>query len=126
MAWLKINIDFKKLREKSDDVWFFFLDVGMVILAFIYLGWTLIDLLLRTTLVGDLIELHTTDTIVYIYEGYTYYDTIFYDTIFVSIFLAELILRWGIAIYRKTYHRWFFLSIHSLVRYIRLYPDCRL
>jgi len=30
------------------------------------------------------------------------------DFIFVSIFLAEFLLRWIIAIYRKTHHRWFF------------------
>ncbi|MEM9986287.1 MAG: hypothetical protein AAF804_14435, partial [Bacteroidota bacterium] len=28
--------------------------------------------------------------------------------IFVSIFLGEFLLRWGWAIYRQTYHRWFF------------------
>ena len=30
------------------------------------------------------------------------------DLIFVSIFLGEFLLRWGIAIYQKRYHRWFF------------------
>lgn len=30
------------------------------------------------------------------------------DLIFVSIFLTEFTLRWIIAIWRKTYHRWFF------------------
>lgn len=30
------------------------------------------------------------------------------DMVFVSIYVAELLLRWGIAIARHTYHRWFF------------------
>lgn len=30
------------------------------------------------------------------------------DLIFVSIFLGEFLVRWGIAIYQKRYHRWFF------------------
>jgi len=28
--------------------------------------------------------------------------------IFVSIFIAELLIRWMVAIYQKTYHKWFF------------------
>jgi len=30
------------------------------------------------------------------------------DAVFLGIYLAELAFRWGLAIYRKTYHRWFF------------------
>ena len=30
------------------------------------------------------------------------------DLWFVGIFLAELLVRWGVAIYNRTYHRWFF------------------
>lgn len=42
-----------------------------------------------------------------------YNDTIhqhflFYDLIFVAIFIAEILVRWGLAIYRQRYHRWFF------------------
>ncbi len=30
------------------------------------------------------------------------------DLVFVAIFLTELFIRWGVAIYRDRYHRWFF------------------
>lgn len=105
---MKIKIDFKKLREKSDDLRFFILDVVMVILAIIYLAWTLVDLLLRTKVVSGFMFTYTDQTIKTIYHQYIDIDTIYYDSIFVSVFLLELFIRWGIAIRRKTYHRWFF------------------
>jgi hypothetical protein len=33
---------------------------------------------------------------------------IFYDLAFVAVFAAEIWVRWGLAIYRDRYHRWFF------------------
>ena len=45
---------------------------------------------------------------------YTWYDQtihqhfLLYDLIFVSIFLTEILVRWGVAIYRQRYRRWFF------------------
>ena len=32
----------------------------------------------------------------------------FYDLAFVAVFVAEILVRWGLAIYRQRYHRWFF------------------
>jgi len=45
---------------------------------------------------------------------YRWYDQtihqhfLFYDLAFVSVFVVEILIRWGLAIYRKRYHRWFF------------------
>ncbi|MFT5619132.1 MAG: hypothetical protein ACI85I_002372 [Arenicella sp.] len=99
---------FINLKKQRDELWLFVLDIFMVILAMVYLAWTLLDLLVRTNVFALFIGDYANETIQYGYGLYTHLDTIFYDTVFVSIFLAELLLRWGIAIYRKTYHRWFF------------------
>lgn len=32
----------------------------------------------------------------------------FIDLCFVAVFIVELLIRWGLAIYRKTYNKWFF------------------
>ncbi|PEN13966.1 hypothetical protein CRI94_07895 [Longibacter salinarum] len=32
----------------------------------------------------------------------------FVDLMFVSVFIVEILIRWGLAIYRGRYHRWFF------------------
>jgi len=45
---------------------------------------------------------------------YSFYDEtihsnfFFVDLIFVSVFVVEIMVRWIMAIYRQTYHRWFF------------------
>ena len=45
---------------------------------------------------------------------YTWYDQtihqqfLLYDLAFVTIFVVEILVRWGLAIYRQRYHRWFF------------------
>lgn len=50
----------------------------------------------------------------YVPAFYVWYDTtihahFFYiDLAFVSVFLLEIGVRWGLAIWRQTYHRWFF------------------
>lgn len=31
--------------------------------------------------------------------------------IFVSIFIAELLIRWMVTIHQKTYHKWFFYPV---------------
>jgi hypothetical protein len=44
------------------------------------------------------------------YELYmpVYYNFIFIDGVFVAVFITEIIIRWIVAIYNQTYHRWFF------------------
>ncbi len=42
------------------------------------------------------------------YKTYIYEDFLLIDGLFISIFIAELLIRWGIAIFRKSYYRWFF------------------
>jgi hypothetical protein len=45
---------------------------------------------------------------------FRWYDTnvhqhfIFYDLAFVAVFASEIAVRWGLAIYRQRYYRWFF------------------
>lgn len=36
---------------------------------------------------------------------------LFYDLIFVAVFVAEILVRWGLAIYRGTYRRWYFYPL---------------
>ncbi len=62
-------------------------------------------------------------------------DFLFVDLAFVSVFLAEFLLRWGVAIYNKTFLRWYFfpfvhwydllgcipLSGMRLLRFLRIF-----
>jgi hypothetical protein len=104
-----MKFDLRKLRENSGNVRLFLLDLTMVGLAVLYLLWSVFDALLRTQVAARLLQEewgHTWASEAY--ALYTALDSIFYDTLFVSVFLGELLLRWAWAIYRKTYHRWFF------------------
>lgn len=50
----------------------------------------------------------------YLPAVYSWYDEtihqhfLLYDLAFVTVFVVEILVRWGLAIYRKRYHRWFF------------------
>ncbi len=80
----------------------------MIVLAFVYLAWSLLDFLIRTNVATRLLYATEWDWVILFHDYYVSLDSIFYDTVFVSIFLSELVLRWGLAIYQQTYHRWFF------------------
>jgi hypothetical protein len=101
-------MNFKKLREHSNKLHWFLLDVVMIVLAMLYVLWSVLDFLFRTMVVARLTEQYAPEWGLDFYKAYTSFDSIFYDSIFVSVFVLELLLRWGVAIYRKTYHRWFF------------------
>ena len=102
------RINLSKLRENSDNARLYALDIFMIVLAFAYLVWSLVDFLLRTNVVKELLYATESGWTIEAYAVYTSLDSIFYDTVFVSIFLSELLLRWALAIYHRTYHRWFF------------------
>ena len=42
------------------------------------------------------------------YDQTIHHHFFFYDLAFVAVFVAEILVRWGLAIYRRRYHRWFF------------------
>jgi hypothetical protein len=42
------------------------------------------------------------------YDQTIHHHFFFYDLAFVAVFVAEILVRWGLAIYRQRYHRWFF------------------
>lgn len=42
------------------------------------------------------------------YDTTIHHHFLFYDLAFVAIFATEILVRWGLAIYRQRYHRWFF------------------
>ncbi len=42
------------------------------------------------------------------YDQTIHQHFLFYDLAFVAVFVTEILVRWGLAIYRQRYHRWFF------------------
>lgn len=81
-------------------------DVFMVVLVIINLLLMAIQFNFETDSIRHLLHRHAYP----IYEAYLpiYQNFVFIDGIFVAIFITEILIRWAIAIYHKTYYRWFF------------------
>lgn len=78
----------------------------MVILILANLSLMAIQLNFENATIRNFIEHQA--PIIYNFYYPLYQNFILIDSIFVSIFLVEILVRWGVAIYNKTYYRWFF------------------
>ena len=99
-------IDLKQLR-KSHQIVYILVDLFMVGLIVVNLLWIIFDTLFTSKTVQDGLTWLAPDFTAF-YRETVHPDFVAYDMIFVSIFIAELLIRWAVAIYQKTYHRWFF------------------
>lgn len=99
-------LNFQELRNQRDFK-MIFLDLFMVILVIVNMTYIIVEFNFETEAINTLINQYSP-------KFYDWYDKnlhknfLYYDTIFVSIFLAELGIRWALAIYRGTYAKWFF------------------
>lgn len=98
----------QQLRNNRDEAWLFIIDLFMVVLAVLYLAWSLADAIVRTNIFQHFWEANASLLLNEWYNAYTHVDSFYYETFFIAIFLAELLFRWGLAIHRHTYDRWFF------------------
>jgi endonuclease III len=82
-------------------------DVVMMVLIIINLTLIIVDWGFASPFVQSQMQAHVPAL-------YTWYDQtihqhfLVYDLAFVTVFVIEILVRWGLAIYRQRYHRWFF------------------
>ena len=82
-------------------------DIVMMVLIIVNLALIIIDWGFASPFVQAQMQTHAPAL-------YTWYDQtihqhfIVYDLAFVTVFAVEILVRWGLAIYRQRYHRWFF------------------
>ena len=82
-------------------------DVVMLVLIVINLTLIIVDWGFASPFVQAQLQSHV--PALYAWYNQTIHQHFFlYDLIFVSIFLTEILVRWGMAIYRQRYRRWFF------------------
>lgn len=103
---MKIRFDLQKLKNNPETPWFV-LDLLMVGLVIINLLWILFDWMFSATSIASAIYAIAPDFHDF-YAQQIHSDFVSYDLMFVWVYLTELTLRWCIAIYKNTYHRWFF------------------
>ncbi|MDX1693658.1 MAG: hypothetical protein R3208_07820 [Ketobacteraceae bacterium] len=99
-------IDFKQLR-RSHQIAYILVDLIMVGLIIVNLLWIIFDTMFTSKMVQEGL-MWLAPEFTHFYREQVHPDFVAYDMIFVSIFVTELLIRWAIAIYQKTYHRWFF------------------
>jgi len=93
-------------RWKKAELIYFMVDMLMLSLILVNLAWILFDGLYASHLVRD--------TLLQIWPAFIeVYDPIHqnfsaFDLVFVAIFVTELLIRWAIAIWQGTYHKWWF------------------
>lgn len=100
------TIDIDKLRATNEGLPFI-VDLLMVMLVVINLSLIFFDWSYPYPSFQSLIEF-ISPTFNQFYGREIHPNTSYLDLIFVSIFITELLIRWGIAIRKKRYEKWFF------------------
>ena len=105
-AYSFFKIDFEKLKATNEGLPLF-VDIVMVILVIINLGLIFFDWSYQYPSFQSLIEF-VSPVLNQFYATEIHPNTSYLDLLFVSIFITELLIRWALAIYRKTHDKWFF------------------
>lgn len=82
-------------------------DAAMLALIISNLSLIVFDWAFESPIVQDFFQIWTPQFYQF-YDGTIHSNFFFVDLMFVTVFIVEIIIRWGLAIYRQTYHRWFF------------------
>jgi hypothetical protein len=82
-------------------------DAAMLALIISNLSLIVFDWAFESPIVQDFFQIWTPQFYQF-YDGTIHSNFFFVDLMFVTVFIVEIIVRWGLAIYRQTYHRWFF------------------
>lgn len=100
-------IDWQALKKHKKETPLLLIDIFVLWLIILDLLWLLLDTLIINTGFGIL--LHKLSPATYTaYKNDWHPELPIYDSIFTVFLLTELMMRWGLAVHQKTYHRWFF------------------
>lgn len=97
-------IKLSKLKQDATP-YYLIVDLVMVALVMINLGWIIFDWVYAVPWVQSLLE-WVYPPFVAFYGEQVHPNFYNYDLIFVSIFISEFFLGWGLSIYKKLYARW--------------------
>lgn len=96
-----------QVLKGQKEAGFLLLDLALLVLISLNLLWLLADAILLNSGIGVLLGRHFPAFINH-YREHWHNDLLVYDSYFTLFLIAELLLRWGVAIWRRTYYRWFF------------------
>ena len=107
-----LNFSYAKLKSSHEGPWIM-VDLLMLGLLLINLIWLVFDSLYATQAFKTILSSLSPNIV----EGYAPVHDNFalYDLAFIGVFLSEFSVRWMVAVVRKTYMRWYFFPLYSLV-----------
>ena len=85
----------------------FYTDLAMVLLVIINILWIAFDWHFGFEFFRNIIKELSPDFFNY-YNSQIHPNFLLYDGVFVTIYVTEILIRWGLAIKRRTYYKWFF------------------
>lgn len=87
-------------------------DVFMIVVVFVDMIWIAFDGLFEVRVFNEFMRNFLPSSFMDWYGAVIDEDFLFYESrIFITIFLAELLIRWMLAIIKKTYDKWFFYPL---------------
>ncbi len=93
--------------QRTRELFGLAVDVLMLVLIIANLALIIVDWTFEMVIVQDQLRIYA-PAVFHWYNDTIHQHFLFYDLAFVTVFAVEIFIRWGLAIYRQTYHRWFF------------------
>ena len=103
---MTIRVHREKLRADLDTLGYA-IDIAMLVLIAANLALILFDWMFQAHMVKQLLHTWTPDFFSF-YDQVIHDDFVFWDGLFVAVYLTEFIVRWGFAIGRSSYERWYY------------------
>lgn len=106
MSFIQLNNIWKDRASRRVII----IDLFMLVLVVLNLAFILFDWSFSIQAFQNIIKFLSYDFFVW-YRDVIHPDFYVYDLFFVAIFVAEILIRWALAIKRKEYYRWWFYPI---------------
>jgi hypothetical protein len=103
---MSVRLHPEKLRFNLDTIGFS-IDMAMIVLVIANLSLIIFDWFFAMTWLQQQLS-DWTPTFFNFYQSTIHSDFVFWDSLFVAIYLTEFVIRWGFAIGRHRYERWYY------------------
>ena len=101
-----MKIHWRGLKGQNETA-FLILDIGLIFLISLDLLWLLVDAILLNSGFGVMLE-RFFPAMLHGYHHHWHDKLLVCDSIFTCFLIAELLLRWSVAVRKQTYYSWFF------------------
>ncbi|WP_026294470.1 ion transporter [Salinimonas chungwhensis] len=114
-----LRINRENLRKSHQGPWLV-VDLLMLVLLLINLGWLIFDALYSTASMQHVLSTYLPA----VYRGYqpVHQNFLLIDLVFIAIFLTEFCVRWAVSVAQKEHLRWYFFPVLHWYDIVGLIP----